>query len=110
VGASRCLFGLAPAGVYPATTVTSRAVSSYLTFSPLPVPRFPLAIGGVFSVALSVIGPTKKVGDAQALPGSVPNGARTFLERQSNATTRDHPVGDSRKDISSADENMTLGI
>jgi hypothetical protein len=34
----------------------------------------------VFSVALSVVGPTE-IGDAQALPGSAPNGARTFLER-----------------------------
>ena len=30
------LFGLAPGGVYPATTVTSRAVRSYRTISPLP--------------------------------------------------------------------------
>jgi hypothetical protein len=30
------LFGLAPCGVLPATTVTSRAVRSYRTFSPLP--------------------------------------------------------------------------
>jgi len=29
------LFGLAPGGVYPATPVTSRAVRSYRTFSPL---------------------------------------------------------------------------
>lgn len=36
VGAPRCLFGLAPAGVYPATTVASRAVGSYPTISPLP--------------------------------------------------------------------------
>lgn len=28
--------GLAPDGVYPAPDVTTRAVSSYLTFSPLP--------------------------------------------------------------------------
>jgi hypothetical protein len=47
----------------------------------------------VFSVALSVVGPTE-VGDAQALPGSAPNGARTFLEQHSTNTTRDHPVGD----------------
>ena len=39
VGTSRCLFGLAPAGVYPAASVASRAVSSYLTFSPLPAPE-----------------------------------------------------------------------
>jgi len=31
------LFGLAPNGVYPATTVTSSAVRSYRTFSPLPI-------------------------------------------------------------------------
>ncbi len=43
------LFGLAPDGVYPATPVTKRAVSSYLTFSPLP--GYP---GGLFSVALSL--------------------------------------------------------
>ncbi len=30
------LFGLAPAGVYPATAVTGSAVRSYRTFSPLP--------------------------------------------------------------------------
>jgi len=32
------LFGLAPGGVYPATTVASGAVRSYRTISPLPVP------------------------------------------------------------------------
>ena len=31
------LFGLAPGGVFPATTVTSCAVRSYRTFSPLPL-------------------------------------------------------------------------
>jgi len=35
------LFGLAPGGVYPATTVTSRAVRSYRTFSPLPFYNVP---------------------------------------------------------------------
>jgi hypothetical protein len=43
------LFGLAPSGVFPATTVTSRAVRSYRTISPLPHKK-----GGIFSVALSV--------------------------------------------------------
>lgn len=42
------LFGLAPSGVFPATTVTRRAVRSYRTISPLP------QRGGIFSVALSV--------------------------------------------------------
>ena len=46
------LFGLAPGGVCPATTVTSGAVRSYRTISPLPANTgFP---GGIFSVALSV--------------------------------------------------------
>ena len=45
------LFGLAPGGVYPATSVASRAVRSYRTLSPLPA----LArLGGLLSAALSV--------------------------------------------------------
>ncbi len=36
------LFGLAPGGVYPATPVTSRAVRSYRTISPLPPARGPV--------------------------------------------------------------------
>ena len=43
------LFGLAPCGVCPALAVTSQAVRSYRTFSPLPAEA-----GGIFSVALSV--------------------------------------------------------
>jgi hypothetical protein len=37
--ASRCLFGLAGGGVYPAIAVTRDAVRSYRTFSPLPMAR-----------------------------------------------------------------------
>ena len=54
------LFGLAPDGVYPAADVATSAVSSYLAISTLPVPDFhprgqkSQAIGGVFSVALSI--------------------------------------------------------
>ena len=47
--APRRLFGLAPIGGYRATAVTSGAVGSYPTFSPLPT-----EMGGMFSVALSV--------------------------------------------------------
>ena len=43
--ASRRLFGLAPAGVYPATAVASGAVRSYRTFSPLPDSSPSLALG-----------------------------------------------------------------
>ena len=50
----RRLFGLAPVGVYRAARVTTCAVSSYLAVSPLPDPAQALAIGGLFSVALSV--------------------------------------------------------
>ena len=45
------LFDLAPGGVFPATPVTSRAVRSYRTISPLPGSEEP---GGIFSAALSV--------------------------------------------------------
>ena len=47
------LFGLAPSGVCRAAAVTSGAVVSYTTVSPLPVPS--RAIGGLLSVALSVV-------------------------------------------------------
>ena len=80
----RCLFGLAPAGVCRATGVTTCAVSSYLTVSPLPVSDV-RTIGGLLSVALSV----GAHHPAQALPGSAPYGARTFLE---HGSTRDHPA------------------
>jgi len=46
------LFGLAPDGVYPATSVAGSAVRSYRTISPLPRSLKPQ--GGIFSVALSV--------------------------------------------------------
>jgi hypothetical protein len=56
------LFGLAPSGVFPATTVTNRAVRSYRTISPLPTvtnlltnkSKIKEQAGGIFSVALSV--------------------------------------------------------
>lgn len=44
------LFGLAPGGVYHATSVTRSAVRSYRTLSPLPE----LHSGGLLSVALAV--------------------------------------------------------
>ena len=47
------LHGFAPDGVYHARSVTSSAVRSYRTFSPLPAYPF-LASGGFFSVALSL--------------------------------------------------------
>jgi hypothetical protein len=51
IKAGQCapLFGLAPSGVYPATDITTSAVRSYRTISPLPTKA-----GGIFSVALSI--------------------------------------------------------
>ena len=53
------LFGLAPGGVYPATTVTGSAVRSYRTLSPLPRNIRPKTnnAGGLLSVALSLGSP-----------------------------------------------------
>lgn len=51
--------------------VTAAAVRSYRTISPLPVPL--RAIGGIFLLHF----PSARA--AQALPGTVPCGARTFL-------------------------------
>jgi len=75
------LFGLAPRGVYRAFDVTTEAVGSYPTISPLPRSR-----GGMFSVALSVGLPPLPVRKHAALrcsdfPPSRPEGA----ERRSPA-------------------------
>jgi len=63
------LFGLAPGGVYLAVAVTSRAVRSYRTISPLP------DLNRAVSFLLHL--PWTRV--PQALPGTSPCGARTFL-------------------------------
>jgi hypothetical protein len=73
--APRRLFGLAPTGGYRATAVTSGAVGSYPTFSPLPT----LALRPLWAV--SFLWPCPSPLGAQALPGSLPYGARTFLGR-----------------------------
>ncbi len=49
----RSLFGFAPGGVCPAAAVTSGAVRSYRTLSPLPLQ----CKGGLLSVALSLGSP-----------------------------------------------------
>lgn len=66
------LFGLAPSGVYHATNVTINAVRSYRTLSPLPDP----ACAGHRRFALCCTG---RGFPPQALPGTLPYGARTFL-------------------------------
>jgi hypothetical protein len=62
------LFGLAPGGVYHAFHVTTEAVSSYLTFSPLPAATG--VAGGLFSVALSLGLPPVRVTNHPALRSS----------------------------------------
>jgi len=66
------LFGLAPGGVYPAITVTSNPVRSYRTLSALPV--LPKKSSAVFSLLH-----LSSACAAQALPGTLLIGARTFL-------------------------------
>ena len=94
------LFGLAPDGVFRALPITRQAVSSYLTFSPLP--RL-CRRGGLFSVALSVemLSHSSRV-YLYELRGIAPSGGRTFLPRPVTGRKRssvrleselDYPVG-----------------
>src|SRR6266480_2692760 len=77
------LFCLAPHGVFPASQITPRAVSSYLAFSPLPALRCQRT-GGVFSVTLSV-NPDLGRDCPRVLRGMLPYGVRTFLPALCNA-------------------------
>jgi len=84
------LFGLASGDAYRAGDVTTTAVGSYPTVSPLPDPQRPawdpvaLAIGGLFSVV--------PVSDYSAwvLPSALP--LKSGLSSCSVAATSDHPV------------------
>jgi len=78
---SRCLFGLAPTGGCRATSVAGRAVGSYPTVSPLPFGYKGRSV---------LCGPVPSPLGAQALPGGLPCGARTFLEWPLLPATRDH--------------------
>src|SRR6266849_9034270 len=77
---SRCLLGLAPTGGYRAAPVARRAVGSYPTVSPLPF--------GYRAVCF--LWPCPSPCGAQALPGSLPCGARTFLDAPLQPARRDH--------------------
>src|SRR6266566_2295182 len=77
---SRCLLGLAPTGGCRAAPVTKRAVGSYPTVSPLPL---------IFR-AVCFLWPSPSPCGAQALPGSLPYGARTFLDAPGLPVRRDH--------------------
>src|SRR5262249_51862026 len=80
--APRPLFGLAPHGVYPASSVAEAAVRSYRTFSPLPcsIPRRGRRKAVLFSVALSVEFALSE--SPRRLAGMLPYGDRTFLPSQ----------------------------
>src|SRR5207245_3285881 len=77
---SRCLLGLAPTGGCRAAPVARRAVGSYPTVSPLPFG----------SRAVCFLWPVPSPCGAQALPGSLPSGARTFLSAPLRPAHRDH--------------------
>src|SRR6266700_7232360 len=84
------LFCLAPHGVFPASRIASRAVSSYLAFSPLPAPCCQRT-GGVFSVTLSVTAifqPRRP----RFLRGMLPYGVRTFLQQATAAHQRSSAI------------------
>jgi len=81
------LFCLAPHGVFRASQIAPRAVSSYLAFSPLPA-LCCQRTGGVFSVTLSVTA-ILQLRRPRVLRGMSPYGVRTFLQ-QASRLTGDH--------------------
>ena len=86
-----CLFGLAPCGVYIAASVTSRAVRSYRTFSPLPLARLRSLRRYVFCCTGRPDGLNHP---SRTLSGTLPCGVRTFLSRSTAcaASGSDHPA------------------
>ncbi len=74
------LFGLAPGGVCRAVGVATRAVRSYRTISPLPAP-LARHLGGIFLLHF----PWAHA--PQVLPGTLPDGARTFLHALARTAT-----------------------
>src|SRR5580692_7283244 len=77
---SASLFGLAPGGVCRAESVATRAVRSYRTISPLPAP-LAQHLGGIFLLHF----PWAHA--PQVLPGTLPDGARTFLHALAHTAT-----------------------
>ncbi len=78
------LFCLAPHGVFPASRIAPRAVSSYLAFSPLP-DLCCQRTGGVFSVTLSVTA-ILQLRCPRVLRGMSPYGVRTFLQQAASGS------------------------
>ena len=89
-GAGASLFGLAPCGVLPATRVTTGAVRSYRTFSPLPTFALRATVGKPCRGLPSEAAKRRRRAVCflchcpsgcpdRALPGALPCGVRTFL-------------------------------
>src|SRR2546421_9120461 len=90
------LFCLAPHGVFRASRITPRAVSSYLAFSPLPALKknnCSQRTGGVFSVTLSVNARFREC-CPRILRGMLPYGVRTFLQQILRLTSDHLPSAD----------------
>src|SRR5256885_12830154 len=85
------LFCLAPHGVFRASRIAPRAVSSYLAFSPLPA-LCCQRTGGVFSVTLSVTA-ILQLRCPRILRGMSPYGVRTFLQQAIAAHQRSSAIG-----------------
>jgi hypothetical protein len=78
------LFGLAPDGVFRAASLALRAVGSYPTFSPLPVPLPARAVCSLWhcpSSGLVTTLPRVSQSNGLELRGIAPCGVRTFLPR-----------------------------
>src|SRR5438046_4620529 len=78
------LFCLAPHGVFRASRIAPRAVSSYLAFSPLPA-LCCQRTGGVFSVTLSIAA-VFQLQLPRILRGMAPYGVRTFLQQATSGS------------------------
>src|SRR5438105_14270405 len=85
------LLCLAPHGVFRASRIAPRAVSSYLAFSPLPA-LCCQRTGGVFSVTLSVTA-ILQLRCPRILRGMSPYGVRTFLQQAIAAHQRSSAIG-----------------
>ena len=92
-----CLFGLAPCGVYPAATITGRAVRSYRTFSPLPRAACMAACAVISQRRYLLCCTCRPDGlnhPSRTLSGTLPCGVRTFLPRSTpcGPSGSDHPA------------------
>jgi hypothetical protein len=97
------LFCLAPHGVFRASQIAPRAVSSYLAFSPLPDLRCQRT-GGIFSVTLSVTA-ILQLRRPRVFRGMLPYGVRTFL---SEFLRSDHlPSGGSYHTLAAAEKDSS---